>query len=305
MKRARVVLLGVTGQVGWALRPRLALRYEVMAPTRSELDLADLQRVEGWLEQFRPQAIVNAAAYTAVDRAEEEKAAAFLLNGELPRVLARFAAESRAVLLHYSTDYVFDGVAMRPYREEDTPNPLNVYGASKRAGEEAILASGAAAAILRTSWVYGLHGNNFLKTILRLGQKRERLQIVADQIGAPTSAELIAEVSEIVLARLLAGDRGAVGLFHLTAAGAVSWYGYARFLLEVAAQSGWPLRVKPETVEPIASADYPARARRPANSCMDCSRLQEYFGVVLPDWQEEVARLVKVLVELAGSERAG
>jgi len=299
-ERPRVLLLGRNGQVGWALAPRLALRYALIAPTRQELDVSDLSALSAFLDEAAPQAIVNAAAYTAVDRAESEPALAYRINAEAPTLLSEWAARHGAVLIHYSTDYVFDGQLDRFYRETDPVAPINVYGASKQAGEAGILASGARAVILRTSWVYGLHGQNFLKTMLRLARTREELRVVADQVGVPTSAELIAEVTELVLDRLLAHPSQMLPpLMHLAPRGAVSWHGYAQFLLEVAQAHGWPLALPVTAVIPIATSDWPTAARRPANSRLACDQLEAALSIELPPWQQDVARTVSVLVDLA------
>ncbi|HCO77924.1 MAG TPA: dTDP-4-dehydrorhamnose reductase [Rhodocyclaceae bacterium] len=308
MSRLRVLLLGANGQVGWALRPRLALDYDLVALDRQALDLSDLDALQAHLDAERPAAIVNAAAYTAVDRAEREPELAYRLNAAVPERLARWCAANHAALLHYSTDYVFDGCHDRPYRETDTPSPLNTYGASKLAGEQAVLGSGARAVVLRVSWVYGVHGNNFLKTMLRLARTRDQLAVVDDQIGAPTSAELIAAVSERLLTRLLTvGDRAAHApspspdrvppLLHLAPKGAVSWFGYARFLLKCAAQYGWPLRVHPDAIRAIPSTDYPTPAPRPRNSRLATDLLEQTLGVTLPSWETDVARTVEALVQ--------
>ncbi len=299
-KRSTLLLLGHTGQVGWALFPRLSLCYRVIAPSRQALDLNDLAALSAFLDKEEPQAIVNAAAYTAVDRAESEPEQAYRLNAEVPTLLAKWAAHHGAVFIHYSTDYVFDGQLDRPYRETDPVAPINIYGASKQAGEEGILASGARAVILRTSWVYGLHGQNFLKTILTLARTRAELKVVADQVGAPTSAELIAEVTERVLDRLLAHPNQTLPpLMHLAPRGTVSWHGYAQFLLEVAQAHGWPLALPITAIAPIASSDWPTAARRPANSRLACDQLEAALSIELPPWQQDVARTVTVLVDLA------
>ena len=296
MSRLRVLLLGANGQVGWALRPRLALDYDLVALDRQVLDLSDLDALQARLDAERPAAIVNAAAYTAVDRAEREPELAYRLNAAVPERLARWCAANHAALLHYSTDYVFDGTGSRPWREDDAPHPVNAYGRSKRAGEEAVLESGARALILRVSWLYGLHGANFLKTMLRLGASRRVLRVVADQVGAPTGTGLAAEVSAELVRRLrTAPDTCPSGLYHLAPTGETSWYDYAAFVFERARESGWPLAL--EALEPIASADYPTAAPRPANSRLDTTRLATTFGLRLPPWQDEVARTVAVLAE--------
>jgi len=237
--------------------------------------------------------VVNAAAYTAVDQAETEEAAAFRINADAPAVLARACAERDALLLHYSTEYVFDGNASRPYREDDATAPLGVYGASKLAGEDAIRASGARHAILRTAWVYAAHGRNFLHTMLQLAHERDELRVVADQSGAPTPAAWIADAS----ARIIEQGLPASGLWHLAADGATSWHGFAEAIMDEARAAGllarWPRML------PIATADYPAPARRPGYSVLDTGKLRRDFGIVPPDWR---AGLRATLQELrAGS----
>lgn len=296
MSEAPILLLGGSGQLGWALASLLALQAPLVAPSRAELDLGDTAALRARLDALRPQGIVNAAAYTAVDQAETQTALAWRLNAELPGELARWAAAHGAWLIHYSTDYVFDGTGSRPWREDDAPHPVNAYGRSKRAGEEAVLESGACALILRVSWLYGLHGANFLKTMLRLGASRRVLRVVADQVGAPTGTGLAAEVSAELVRRLrTAPDTCPSGLYHLAPTGETSWYDYAAFVFERARESGWPLAL--EALEPIASADYPTAAPRPANSRLDTTRLTTTFGLRLPPWQDEVARTVAVLAE--------
>ncbi|MGD9522080.1 MAG: dTDP-4-dehydrorhamnose reductase, partial [Tepidiphilus sp.] len=268
----------------------------LVAPSRAELDLGDAAVLRARLDALRPQGIVNAAAYTAVDRAETETTLAWRLNAEVPGEIARWAAAHGAWLVHYSTDYVFDGTGSRPWREDDVPRPVNAYGRSKRAGEAFVLESGARALILRVSWLYGLHGANFLKTMLRLGASRRVLRVVADQVGAPTGTGLAAEVSAELVRRLrTAPDTCPSGLYHLAPTGETSWYDYAAFVFERARESGWPLAL--EALEPIASADYPTAAPRPANSRLDTTRLTTTFGLRLPPWQDEVARTVAVLAE--------
>jgi dTDP-4-dehydrorhamnose reductase len=296
MSEAPILLLGASGQLGWALAPLLALQAPLVAPSRAELDLGDAAALRARLDALRPQGIVNAAAYTAVDRAETETALAWRLNAEVPGELARWAAAHGAWLMHYSTDYVFDGTGQRPWREDDVPRPVNAYGRSKRAGEAFVLESGARAFILRVSWLYGLHGANFLKTMLRLGASRPAVRVVADQVGAPTGTGLVAAVSAELVRRLRsAPDTCPTGLYHLAPTGEASWYDYAAFVFECARAAGWPLVL--EHLEPIASADYPTAAPRPANSRLDTTRLATTFGLRLPPWQDEVARTVAVLAE--------
>jgi dTDP-4-dehydrorhamnose reductase len=280
----RVLLTGGMGQVGWELRRTLAVLGEVIAPGRDTLDLASADSIVTAVRAARPDLIVNAAAYTAVDRAESEPGPAMKINGDAPRVLAEEALKIRAMLVHYSTDYVFDGTKAAPYREDDPVAPLNVYGRTKLAGERAIIASGASHLILRTSWVYAPRGRNFLQTVLRLARERKELKIVDDQTGAPTSARMIAEATAHAVARLAAfgpRDRGSVeagGLYHLSAAGRTTWYEFATEILRGVEGAA--------AVRPIATSEYSTPARRPKNSLLDNSRFHEQFGFQLPNWRE-------------------
>lgn len=275
----RILLTGVNGQVGWELRRTLAPLGEVHALDRRALDLSDPDAIRATVRALRPQLIVNPAAHTAVDRAESEPELALAINATAPGVLAEEAARLGAGMVHYSTDYVFDGAKHEPYLESDAPNPLNVYGRTKLAGEEAVRASGAAHLILRTSWVYGLRGRNFLGTILRLAQERDELKIVADQIGAPTWSRVIAEASAQILAQRDWRERS--GCYHLTAGGETSWHGFAGAILEATGSSIVPA--------PIATADYPLPALRPAFSLLSNDRLFAAFGLRLPAWRDSLA----------------
>ena len=273
----KVLLLGSTGQVGGEVARLLAGKAEVVAPPRSEADLLVPEGLTGLVQRTKPDVVVNAAAWTAVDRAESERESAFAANAVAPGVLARAAAEAKAFLVHYSTDYVFDGESARPWREEDPTGPLNVYGATKLEGERRVLAAGGESAILRTSWVYAPHGNNFLLTMRRLFQEREEVRVVNDQVGAPTTARHVARATLAVI------DQRRTGLFHVAAVGAVSWYGFATAIRERLAARG-PLKVK--QVVPITTADYPTPARRPRYSVLDSSKFAEAYGVKAPGWEE-------------------
>lgn len=296
----KILLFGANGQVGHALRGSLAPLGEIVATTRSgkleggvACDIADFDQPDTLpelIERIAPDVVVNAAAYTAVDRAEDESEAAFRANAEAPDVIARACAARNALLVHYSTDYVFDGMATRPYREDDPTAPLGVYGASKLAGEEAIRASGARHMIFRTAWVYGAHGRNFLRTMLHMAAERDELRVVADQIGTPTSAALIAQTTAAVLAGSAPRPSG---LWHLTAAGRTSWHGFAEAIVTRAHASG--LLKKRPLVTPIATADYPTRARRPAYSCLDTGRLSHDFGIDLPEWTDDLDRVLDLI----------
>ncbi len=293
----RILLPGANGQVGHELRRALAPLGEVVCTTRSgtladgtrceTADFDDPSSLPALVERIAPDIVVNAAAYTAVDRAESERDAAFRANAQAPGELARACARRDALLVHYSTDYVFDGTATRPYREDAPTSPLGVYGASKLAGEEAIRSSGARHMIFRTAWVYAAHGSNFLRTMLRLAREREELRVVADQFGSPTPAPLIADVTAAILAQ----SPRASGTWHLTATGETSWHGFASAIVDRA--HGLGLLARRPAVTAIATDEYPTPARRPARSCLDCARLQQDFGVRLPDWR---AALDAVLV---------
>ena len=287
-EHARILLIGGNGQVGHELTRTLAPLGEVIATDRAALDLTDESAIRALVRQLRPGFIVNAAAYTAVDKAESESELAFAINARAPGVLAQEAAALGAWLIHYSTDYVFAGD--RPqgaYLETDPTAPMNVYGRSKLAGEEAIAAVGGAHLILRTSWVYGAHGANFVKTILRLAREREKLSIVADQIGAPTSSPLIAEATAQLIRQLPDDGEDALGgIYHLQSAGEASWHEFAAAIVErlrgVDAQT-----VRCREVLPIPASAYPTPARRPANSRLDCGKIARTFGLRLPRWRDD------------------
>ncbi|MEX5588356.1 dTDP-4-dehydrorhamnose reductase [Pseudomonas urmiensis] len=296
----KILLLGKDGQVGWELQRSLAPLGEVLALNSKSQDycgdLANLQGLAQTVQAWAPDVIVNAAAYTAVDKAESEQAQAHRINAEALEVLAQAAARSGALLVHYSTDYVFPGEGQTPWREEDVVGPLNVYGLSKLAGEQAIQASACSHLIFRTSWVYAARGNNFAKTMLRLAGERDTLGVIDDQFGAPTGAELIADVTaHAIVAWRAKPELG--GLYHLAAAGETSWCGYARYVLERAEQMGIELKVKPQAVSALTTDAYPTPARRPANSRLDTQKLEKAFGLQLPDWRLGVARM---LTEIQG-----
>jgi dTDP-4-dehydrorhamnose reductase len=287
----RILLTGTTGQVGGALLGPLSMIGTVLAPNRAELDLSRPESIAAALDRLAPELIVNPAAYTAVDRAEDERALAFRINAEAPARMASWAARRGVPLIHFSTDYVFNGQGERRWREDDPTGPLSVYGASKRAGEEEIGAAAAPHLIVRTSWVYAARGANFLRTMARLAGEREELRVVADQVGAPTAARAIAEaVASIVcrgvtaLPELFARSGGIV---HLACHGETSWHGFAGAIIEGLRARGMALRTT--RIVPIATEDYPTRARRPRNSRLDQSRLHEVFGVALPGWAEALA----------------
>jgi dTDP-4-dehydrorhamnose reductase len=303
----RILLTGVTGQVGAALRETLTRAGSLVAADRNRLDLAQPERVASMLDDIAPDLIVNPAAYTAVDRAEDERELAFRVNAEAPGAMARWAASRGVPLIHFSTDYVFDGGGTRPWREDDATAPLSAYGASKLAGEDAIRSAGGPHLVIRTSWVYAATGANFLRTIARLSRERDELGIVSDQIGAPTSAKLIADaVAKIVeepgplLIERLHASRG---LVNVAAAGETSWHGFAVAIVEGLEARHVALRV--QTVRPIRTQDYPTKARRPANSRFDLARLREVFGIATPDWREALARELDRLAPTLEARPAG
>lgn len=290
----RMLLLGKNGQVGQALQQALAPLGEVIALGRAQADFEDPAGLLQALAENPADVIVNAAAYTAVDKAEEEPEKAFLVNAESVGVLADAAKKSGALLVHYSTDYVFDGKKTVPYLETDAPNPLNVYGKSKLAGEEAVRASGCRYLIFRTSWVYALSGRNFIKTIWRLGKERDTLNVVADQVGAPTSADLIADTTARAIAAFFAGKLPG-GLYHLTASGETSWHGLACYLVRRAHERGVAMRISEAGIRPVATEDYPLPAVRPKNSRLSHALLEERLGMAMPAWQAQVDALLAQL----------
>ena len=294
-----ILLLGKDGQVGWQLQRSLAPHGPVITCGHADCDLTDLDRLRLLVRQIGPSVIVNAAAYTAVDRAEAEPELAMRINGEAPGVLAQEAARLGALLVHYSTDYVFDGRKSAPYVESDLAAPLSVYGRSKLAGEEAIRAAGCKSVIFRTSWVFGARGGNFVKTILRLAREKRILNVVSDQVGSPTPAALIATVTGIVLAMLRQGhamNRETQRRYHLCCGRPVSWHQFAHAIVDLArATPGFDLRLKPEAIIAIPSSEYPTTAARPANSRLDCGRLEKEFGLQMPDWQPYLVRMLQLL----------
>lgn len=295
----KILLLGANGQVGWELRRSLAALGEVTALVRDSTrnpgglcgDLENPAGVAATVRAVKPDAVVNAAAYTAVDKAESDAERAATINRDAPAALADAAVATGALLIHYSTDYVFDGSGTTPWREGDATAPLNVYGATKLAGEQAIKASGCRHLVFRTSWVYAARGGNFAKTMLRLAAERDSLTVIADQFGAPTGAELIADVSAHCLVRARA-DPALDGLYHLAAAGETCWNGYARHVVGFAHDHGVALRVMPDALARIATSDYPTPAKRPLNSRLDTGTLRVAFGLTLPDWRDGVDRML-------------
>ena len=296
----KILLFGKGGQVGWELQRSLAPLGELVALDFDSTDLSgDFSKPESLAETVRrvaPDAIVNAAAHTAVDKAESEVAFARTLNATAPGVLAEEAARLGAWLVHYSTDYVFDGSGQRPWCEDDTTAPLNVYGQTKREGEERIIAAGGRHLIFRTSWVYGARGGNFARTMLRLAAQREQLTVIDDQIGAPTGADLLADVTAHALVRVQR-EPGLGGVYHLAAAGQTSWHGYARHVIGHAQAAGMALKAGPEQVQAVPTTHFPTPARRPHNSRLDTAKLRAAFGLTLPPWQQGVTRMLDEILD--------
>jgi dTDP-4-dehydrorhamnose reductase len=292
----KILLLGKGGQVGWELQRSLAVAGEVLALDHD--DGADFTQPEALLalvQAFAPQVIVNAAAHTAVDKAESEPALARQINATTPALLAIEAKRLGALLVHYSTDYVFDGSGNQARDEEAAIGPLSVYGTTKAEGEDGIRASGCQHLILRTSWVFGARGGNFAKTMLRLGQEREQLKVIADQIGAPTGADLLADLTVHML-RAARVNPAFTGTYHAVAGGETSWHDYARFVIEFARARGTPIKVAPDQILAIPTSDYPTPARRPLNSRLATTKLQQRFGLTLPHWQPGVQRMLEEIL---------
>ncbi len=283
----KILLTGCNGQVGWELARTLLPLGEVVALNREQADFSDLEKLRKTVQTIRPDVIVNAAAYTAVDKAETERELAFLINTQAVEVLAQEAKSLNALLIHYSTDYVFDGIKDAPYHENDVTNPLNVYGESKLAGEQAIQVNGADYLILRTTWVFASRGQNFVKSILRLATEREELNIVADQIGAPTWARLIAETTAHILKQAQqerVTKTFTSGIYNLTSSGETSWHGFAEKIVELARLQNYEF--KNRVINPIPTSAYPLPAKRPANSRLSTERLTQRFGLIMPTWEE-------------------
>jgi dTDP-4-dehydrorhamnose reductase len=296
----KILLFGKGGQVGWELQRSLNVLGEVVAldydSTEHCGDFSNLPGLADTVRRVQPNIVVNAAAHTAVDKAESEPELVRTLNALAPQVLAQEAKQLGAWLVHYSTDYVFDGSGSVPWKETDKPAPLSVYGRTKLEGEQLIQGSGCQHLIFRTSWVYAARGGNFAKTMLRLAKERERLNVIDDQIGAPTGADLLADITAHALRHVLPpmGHNYLTpsGIYHVAASGHTSWHGYARFVLEAAHKAGVPLKTTPDCVDPIPTTAYPTPARRPLNSRLDTTLLQNTFGLQLPPWQQGVARML-------------
>lgn len=296
----KILLLGKNGQVGWELQRSLAPLGELVALDRHSTDYCgDLSRLDDLahtIRQLKPDAIVNAAAYTAVDKAEAEPEQARFINALAPGVMAREAKALGAWLVHYSTDYVFDGSGTQPWDETSATSPLNTYGQTKREGEVAVQDSGCLHLTFRTGWVYAARGGNFAKTMLRLAKERDVLTVIDDQFGAPTGAELLADVTAHAL-RFAQQRPDVSGLYHLVAGGEVSWHGYASYVIEAARKRGIALKVAHDAIQPVPTSAFPTPAQRPNNSRLNTHKLQTTFGLTLPDWQAGVARMLDEILE--------
>ena len=294
----KILLFGANGQLGWELQRSLAPLGRLKICTKNDVNLENFTTLRRIVRESHPNIIVNAAAYTSVDKAESNTEKAFRINAEAVDLLADEAKSLDAWLVHYSTDYVFDGTKTASYVETDQPNPLNIYGKSKLQSEEVIKASACKQLIFRTSWIYGVRGRNFATSIIRLAKERDELKVVADQIGSPTSAELIADVTALCLYRLNYGmdcSEQEMGLYHLTSTGAISWHGFARYLIVEAKKNGIQLRMEPDNILPIRTDEYPLPAKRPANSRLRNNRLKEVFGIELPQWEVHCQKIVAEL----------
>tara|TARA_R110000737_G_scaffold2923_18_gene10093 strand:- start:232532 stop:233419 length:888 start_codon:yes stop_codon:yes gene_type:complete len=290
----KLLLLGADGQVGWELRRSLASLGELIACDRSMANLEDQEQLRSLIQLVSADVVVNAGAYTAVDRAESEPELAKRINADAPGVIAEECKRLGALMVQYSTDYVFDGEKDSPYVETDAPNPQSVYGSTKLQGEQAIQASGCKYLIFRTSWVYSNRRSNFVRTILRLAQERESLSIVSDQIGVPTSAAMIADATARCIEQAVNAD-GPSGLFHLTPAGETSWHGFASYFLELARSGG--MELKADEIRAIGTDEFPCAADRPMNSRLCCDKIRDAFGVELPEWRFHVRELIATMLQ--------
>jgi len=291
METPRILLIGKVGQVGWELRRTLAPMAQVICVDYPEIDLTSGDSIRQWVREARPNIVINAAAYTAVDKAESEADRAMNINGVAPGILAQEARKRSALLVHYSTDYVFDGSKTEPYVEEDAPNPLGAYGRSKLAGDEAVRAAGGAHLIFRLCWVYGARGQNFMLTMMRLAREREALRVVSDQVGCPTWSRMIAETTSLALKQALAAnDFDAVtGTYHMASAGVTSWHGFAQAIVGIMPSEG----KKCVRIEAIPTSAYPTPTRRPAYSVLSCEKLKRTFGLQLPQWEESLRHVLE------------
>jgi len=296
----KILLFGKNGQVGWELQRSLSSVGELVAlDTDDQMPCGDFTRLEDIIQTIHsvsPDIIVNAAAYTAVDKAESESALAHTINTQAPKILAQESLKIGAWLVHYSTDYVFDGNGTKPWKETDPTAPINIYGSTKLEGEKAVINSGCKHLIFRTSWIYSARGENFIKTMIRLAQSRDHLSVIDDQIGAPTGAELLADVTAHSICTALRQPQVS-GLYHLAAKGEISWYGYANFVLDKARQSGIKLQVQAENIRPITTGVFPQTARRPRNSRLNTKKIEHTFDLTLPLWQTGVTRMLTEIFE--------
>lgn len=296
----KILLLGANGQVGWELQRSLATLGELAIHDKDTVDFENSDSLAALAHQVKPDIIVNAAAYTAVDLAETDEERAYKINAEAVATLAEIAKTTNACLIHYSTDYVFDGQKKGTYSEDDRTNPKSVYGKSKRDGELAVLDSGCNYFIFRTSWVFASRGNNFAKTMIKLARERDELKVVADQVGAPTSAELIADVTAQLVYQVHQQPTFAIqhsGIYNLVASGEVSWHGFAKRVLEKASALGVSLKVNPADIRGITTEEFPCPASRPANSRLDTQKLRSLLQINLPEWQFHVDRMVTEFIE--------
>lgn len=287
--KTKILVTGMGGQVGHFLTQKLTGKVELLATDSKMLDITQPQAVSETVESFSPDVIINAAAYTAVDKAESESARAYAVNADGAKYLAQAAQSVGAALLHISTDYVFDGTKSTPYNEADETNPQSVYGNSKLDGEQAVIASCEKAIVLRTAWVFGEHGNNFVKTMLRLGAERDELGIVSDQYGAPTYAGDIADTLIAIAERIVSGQAVDYGVYHYSGSPYVSWYEFAEAIFTQAQKQSLLKHIP--TVKPIQTSDYPTAAKRPSNACLDCNKIQHTFSVSLSDWKNALTNL--------------
>ncbi|RDU96031.1 dTDP-4-dehydrorhamnose reductase [Trinickia dinghuensis] len=300
----RLMVTGCRGQVGWELTRSLAVLGEVIACDRNEADLTHPASLKAVVDRIRPDVIVNAAAYTMVDKAEDEEALAVTINAEAVRALAQASRDVGALFVHYSTEYVFDGMKSGAYVETDAPNPINAYGRSKLTGEQAVADAAGDWLVFRTSWVYAARGKNFLRTMLRLASERETLRVVADQVGAPTSARMIAELTAHAIRQAMgerASGRFESGLFHLTASGSTTWRGFASRIVDAARALLPPDAVATRAIEAIATSEYPTPARRQANSVLDNGKFERRFGLRRAPWDESMQRVLEEIVEQGGT----
>jgi len=291
MELPHILLIGKIGQVGWELRRTLAPMARITCVDFPEIDLTSGDSIRQWMRESRPNIVINAAAYTAVDKAESETDKAMKINGVAPGILAEAAKKLGALLVHYSTDYVFDGTKTEPYVETDAPNPLGAYGRTKLAGDEAVRAIGGAHLIFRLCWVYGARGQNFMLTMMRLAREREKLRVVGDQVGCPTWSRMIAETTALAVKQAVAADNlGAfTGTYHLASSGVTSWHGFADAIVKLMPAEG----KKCALVEAISTAEYPTPTKRPAYSVLACDKLERTFGLRLPHWEESLQQVLE------------